>query len=291
MRHIPLIPLFFSVCLAAEPLVTDWKENHPDWVEAINDDFDGATLNPDLWSRIAMMKGNKFPDWMRYQSKVKKLVQLKDGKATLWGRYGKYSSQNDKKGGKPGYACGSFYSFKKLSFQYGYMEVRAKFDCVQGCWPAIWLIPANQGPKGWPTKGEIDIMEHLNSDSVAYQTLHFSQDNGTGHRSTGTTAGIDKNGYNTYGLLWEKGRITFYINGKITKTIEKQGACWPFDDKGNKFYIIIDQQIGGGWVESSGPIDKNTLEEKGAAFTIDHVILYADPKKMSSPAAGKHPRP
>lgn len=51
------------------------------------------------------------------------------------------------------------------TFQYGYIEVRAKVPpggpSYQGYWPAIWTLGADITTSGWPKCGEIDIMEHL----------------------------------------------------------------------------------------------------------------------------------
>ena len=44
-----------------------------------------------------------------------------------------------------------------------------KLNGATGAWPAFWLLP--QDGK-WPGGGEIDIMERLNNDSIAYQTVH-----------------------------------------------------------------------------------------------------------------------
>ena len=46
-------------------------------------------------------------------------------------------------------------------------------------------------------------------------------------------------------------------------------------------YLIIDQQIGGNWVENAGVnkgIDQNTLANSGAAFDIDYVKVYSSSK-------------
>src|SRR3546814_19498058 len=63
----------------------------------------------------------------------------------------------------------------KFAFRYGKLEVRAWFSGGQGSWPAIWLMPQEGVYGGWPQSGEIDVMEHLNRDTVVYQTLHSNE--------------------------------------------------------------------------------------------------------------------
>ncbi len=55
-------------------------------------------------------------------------------------------------------------------FTGGRVEVCARLQAAKGAWPAIWMLPEKAE---WPKGGEIDIMERLNHDRIAYQTTHF----------------------------------------------------------------------------------------------------------------------
>lgn len=84
-------------------------------------------------------------------------------------------------------------------------------------------------------------------------------------------------------MEWTKEGITFYLDGTATATMTSNSANWPFDDDNNEFYLIIDQQIGGTWVENAGQnkgIDQNTLAQSGAAFNIDYVNVYSSENYM-----------
>jgi len=264
---------------------TPWASDR-NWELVFEDDFDGSSLNEHNWSRIDYV-GYNAPDWRKYQSRDESLVEFreKDGNSamTLWGKYGDYTTQTNQTAPAKTYACGGVYSLKTFSFQYGYVEVRARFDCVQGVWPAIWMMPTSDSI-GWPVGGEIDIMEHLNYEGRVYQTIHWSQ-NGVPNqdKSQGVTPGwndgAEKANWHTYGMEWTEEGITFYVDGKATGSFKKpNNANWPFDKDGNEFYLIIDQQIGGNWVENAGVnkgIDQNTLANSGAAFDIDYVKVYS----------------
>lgn len=266
--------------MAATPWVSD-----RDWELVFEDNFDGSALNTHNWSRIDYVNYNA-PDWRKYQSRDESLVEFReqDGNSTmtLWGKYGDYTTQTNQTAPAKTYACGGVYSLKTFSFQYGYVEVRARFDCVQGVWPAIWMMPKSDSI-GWPVGGEIDIMEHLNYEGRVYQTIHWSQngvpnqDNSQGV-TPGWSDGAEKTNWHTYGVEWTEEGITFYVDGKVTGSFKKpNNANWPFDKDGNEFYLIIDQQIGGNWVENAGNkgIDQNTLANSGAAFDIDYVKVYS----------------
>src|SRR5258706_4896218 len=49
----------------------------------------------------------------------------------------------------------------KVAWKYGKIEVRAKLPGGRGIWPAIWMLPEGFNGEGWPSCGEIDIVEHI----------------------------------------------------------------------------------------------------------------------------------
>ncbi len=283
------ILLFAPMAMAASAGVIN-----PGWKLVFADDFNGSSLDTRKWSRIDYQP-HPVADWRRYQSQDKSLVKFgkKNGVSamTLWGKYGYYKTQSNQQVAKQTYACGGVYTLNTFSFQYGYVEVRARFDCVQGTWPAIWMLP--KGAKPWPNGGEIDILEHLNHDASVYQTIHYSKANdGKNTGTKGVHPAFTKgkpNGWHTYGMKWTPDAITFYLDGKQTGIIKKPAdpaVAWPFDDADSEFYLLIDQQIGGKWVEGEGKkgIDQATLKKTGAAFAIDYVKVYSTPEY-------KHPKP
>lgn len=267
-----------------------WRDRHSDWVPVLYDDFTGASLDTKVWERIPYV-GYNVADWRRYQSTDPGLVQQNDGYLTLWGRYGNYTSQNNQDEVKPTYACGGVQTLNTFSFQYGYVEIRAKFNHTWGVWPALWLMPKNAGV--WPVTGEIDIMEHLNNDAFVYQTLHYgtgdASKEGTQH-GFGSVEALDQQ-WHTYGLLWEEGKISFLVDGNITKTFVANDS-WPFDNEDNEFYLILDQQIGGKWVQGEAKesgynvadgVNQNALSQWGSAMTLDYVHVYSESKQEYVP--------
>jgi len=250
---------------------------HPEWTLVFEDEFN--SLNMNNWSRIPYQESTN-ADWRKFQSTDESLVEIttsgSDSIVRLWGRYGDYTSQSDQEGTNDTYACGGLYTLGKFSFQYGYVEVQARFDCTKGCWPAIWMMPSSGA--GWPVNGEIDIMEHLNSEAKAYHTIHY----GSGDKSKqGTTKAMNSkwvDNWHTWGMEWTANSISFYCDGTLTKTFTPQANDgWPFGKEGNEFYLIIDQQIGGSWV---GSVDQETLKNTGSSMDINYVRVYSTPEYM-----------
>lgn len=170
------------------------------------------------------------------------------------------------------YQTGCIETKHKFSFKYGKLEVRAKVPQAQGSWPAIWLMPENSIYGGWPKSGEIDVMEHLNHDSLFYQTVHSYYTHMLHHVNNpkhGGIAPIDPGKFNVYGMEWYPDRMDFLINGKKTFSYSRidndtTKTQWPFDQP---FYIILDQALGG-W---PGKIKNDELP---ATMIVDWVKVF-----------------
>lgn len=275
-----LLGLLLSSALASADDYTGWQSSNPDWQLVFSDDFDGDTLDPAKWSRIDYVSWN-VSDWRKYQSRDAELVTMNgDGTVSLWGKYGDFTSQADPNGSGSTYACGGIFTDKTFTFQYGYVEVRAKFDSAKGAWPAIWMMPTS-GP--WPQTGEIDLMEHLNYEGIVHQTLHYNNANGTPTtsgtvRANGTSTAYfssveDKADFHTYGVEWTPEYVSLLMDGQKTLTVraDPDNPNWPFNRANNPYYLMLDMQLGGSWVGDIGDIGD------GVAMTLDYVRVYSTP--------------
>lgn len=135
------------------------------------------------------------------------------------------------------------------AFRYGEVTVRARFSTAgDGAWPAIWLMPVDENSTTWPEAGEIDIMEHYNSEAWIEHAVHYTQQGG-GNASksakvTASTAGLNLSEYNIYGVRKTPGKLEWTVNGEVTFTVtqtqvEADGGIWPFESR--DYYIIINQ--------------------------------------------------
>ncbi len=248
--------LHFLDAAPAEPKGDGWKLV---W----QDEFDGDKLDETKWSRIPDPKGGKCSDWNRHTSERADLVELKDGVLALVG-----VANTDTNADPRPCLQGQIYSKGKYAFAYGKIEIRAKFDNQQGAWPAFWLLPEN---RKWPNGGEIDVIERLNSDNFVYQTCHsgwtFTMKKGKDPLQGGKAL-ITPDTWNVYGLEWYDDALVWTVNGVETFRYPRTDAHelqWPFT---SPYYILLDQQLGGGWV---GKIDLKTLP---ARTYVDWVRVY-----------------
>ena len=128
----------------------------------------------------------------------------------------------------------------------------------------------------WPWAGEIDVMERLNHDSIAYQTIHTAytierkQTRNPRHGSKGT---INPDDYNVYAVEMYPDSLVFFINENRTFTYPRidtgEGDELQFPFK-KPYYLLIDMQLDGGWV---GPVDTLDLPVE---MVVDWVRYYKE---------------
>ena len=230
------------------------------WELVWEDNFDGTTINSANWARVRWGS----PDWQNMMAPNRAdLAYIDNGELVLLGK------ENDHSGSEnTDYVTGGVQSEGKKFFKLAKFEVKAKFNCAQGFWPAIWLMPNSSVQ--WPKGGEIDIMEHLNSESKVYQTVHsyYTQyvNKDAPHSATRSIRRLD---WNTYAVeIWED-KICMYVNDVLTYTYSKMDGVeyqWPFATY--SYYIILSNQLGGGWVGEIHP------EDLPSELRIDWVRVY-----------------
>lgn len=238
-----------------------------DWTLVWEDDFNQKDhFDETYWSKIPRDNG---PDWAKHMSDFDSCYAMQDGNLVLRGLVN-YSLPND----TVPYITGGIYTKGKIAFSDGRIDIRAKLHGAKGAWPAFWLLPENAG---WPEGGEIDIMERLNSDSIAYQTVHshFTYDLGIRDPMHGAVGKIDPDDYNIYSVEMYQDSLVFFINNQHTFSYprietDKEGQ-FPFSE--HEFYLLLDMQLGGRWV---GEVD---LADLPVQMEIDWVRFYQKGKK------------
>jgi beta-glucanase (GH16 family) len=263
MKNKKLFPFSFCAIMLvscagtkhAQKLALTWKENFN-----LPNGFDTSR-----WSKIP----RGLSDWDRNMSDFDSCYAMRDGKLILRGIINNSVPKDTAR-----YITGGVYTKDKVTFGFGRLEIRAKLNGARGAWPAFWLL--SQGMK-WPDGGEIDIMERLNSDSIAYQTVHshYTSNLKMKQPKPGATGRINPNDFNTYAIEIHPDSLVFFINKKKTFTYpsiatNKEGQ-FPF--KKYKYYLLLDMQLGGSWV------GKVYQEDLPVEMEIDWVRFYSFKQK------------
>ena len=161
----------------------------------------------------------------------------------------------------------------KFEQAYGRFEARIKVPYGQGMWPAFWMLGNNIQTAGWPTCGEIDIMENIGREpSIVHGTIHgpgYSGANGIGAPYT-LPSGNFSDDFHIFAVEWEPNVIRWYVDGILYQTRTPSdlpaGTTWVFD---HPFFIILNEAVGGYW-----PGDPDSTTVFPQKMTIDYVRVY-----------------
>ncbi|GAA4633299.1 hypothetical protein GCM10023114_18650 [Mycolicibacterium sediminis] len=127
----------------------------------------------------------------------------------------------------------------KLEFTYGTVSARIKFPAQQGVLPAFWMLGSDIQSVGWPTGGELDIMEV--TPGMSGSSIHSA----AGSYSVGTTQQLAGD-FHEYWMRWEPNKITTGIDGTTLATFTPDslppGAPWTFNDR--SMYVILNVAVG-----------------------------------------------
>ncbi len=163
------------------------------------------------------------------------------------------------------YTSARLLSKGKFSFQYGKVEVSAKLPAGAGSWPAIWMLGDNFATAGWPTCGEIDIMEQKGSDiNKIFGTVHYLGHSGAGGVGSTTVINNVTTEFHKYGLIWNSASVQFLVDDVVFYTFTNVSNL-PFNQK---FFMILNLAMGG---DFGGKIDPAFTS---AMMEVDYVRVY-----------------
>lgn len=241
-----------------------------------NDEFDGTKLDETKWNYEPHEPGWTNAELQEYTTSTDN-VYVEDGNLVI-----QALKTKDKKG-KDYYTSGKVTGQKKTDFMYGKVVVRAKVPEGKGLWPAIWMMPTDEGYYGqWPKCGEIDIMEVLGDQTnIAYGTIHYGEPHAEQQGIYTLEQGSFSEDFHEYSVEWEPGEMRFYIDGNLYHTVNDWFTCVSGEDEkpypapfDQTFFVQMNLAVGGTW---PGNPDENT-DFDNAKFLIDYVRVYQKPK-------------
>ena len=162
----------------------------------------------------------------------------------------------------------------KFDQKYGRFEARIKIPRSQGMWSAFWMLGNDIDKIGWAKCGEIDVMENIGREpTMVHGTIHgpgYSGGNAIGAPFSLKKKQIFADDFHVYATEWSKNKLTFYVDGKLYKTIAPndipQDSKWVFE---HPFFMILNLAVGGPW---GGNPDKTTVFP--GEMLVDYVRVY-----------------
>lgn len=179
-------------------------------------------------------------------------------------------------------------TLNRVGFEYGKFVIQAKLPEGAGTWPAIWMMPVDgryehysTGNDAYLNDGEIDIAESIGTEpNTVYGIAHNVAHPPTGIGDYfGTTKVPDNSSkFHSYGMEWTPTQITFTVDGKPYYRYKKpKGSTykvWPYDQR---FYLIIDNALGGTWgggAKDIFPPDGVDQSALPATMEIKKIVYY-----------------
>lgn len=161
----------------------------------------------------------------------------------------------------------------KMHVAPGRVAARIKLAAGQGLWPAFWLLGQNIGAVGWPTSGELDVMENRGSaPTITSSAVHgpgYSGNTPFAHAHT-LAGGTVADDFHTFAMEWDSLHIRFFVDDSVHYVVSKSDVQnygkWVFDQP---FYLLLNLAIG-------GHFDGNPQSDSifPATMLVDYVRVY-----------------
>lgn len=276
MKRLLLLPALLAVLACAGGGSSTHSTPAPapggTWVLSWSDEFSGPNGSaPDASKWTYDLGGNGWGngELQTYTNRTQN-VQVQDGNLVITALRETYAGTD---GLSRDYTSARLKTQGLFSQQNGRFEARIKVPTGQGLWSAFWMMGNDFASNGWPTCGEIDIMENLGRQpSTAYGTIHGPGYSGSGGiaASTSLASGKLSDDFHLYAVEWEGTQIRFYLDNLLFATRNSSelpsGGIWVFD---HPFFVILNVAIGGGWPGS--PDGTTSFPQK---MLVDFVRVY-----------------
>ncbi|MEO2070272.1 MAG: glycoside hydrolase family 16 protein [Zunongwangia sp.] len=244
------------------------------------DEFEeGNKPNPEFWSYENGFVRNEELQWYQSENAI-----IQNGNLSILGK--KESVKNDRFNPESNnwkesrefaeYTSASINTRGKFDFQFGILEVKAKIDTSMGMWPAIWTLGIE---KGWPSNGEIDVMEYYLVDQKPAILANAAWKGATSYVSWDSekipfSKFLKKDPkwaekFHVWKMEWTKDFIKIYLDDELLNTISLSETKNPdgFNPFHQPHYILLNLAIGG----NGGDPSATTFPRK---YEVDYVRVY-----------------
>ena len=234
--------------------------NYPNYTLTWNDEFNGSSLSSDWTQEIGNGNwgwGNNELQYYRAQN-----TSLENGYLIITAKQENFGGKN--------YTSSRIKTQGNIFHTYGRIDIRAKLPFGQGLWPALWMLGENFSSTGWPSCGEIDIMEMIGgngwNDRTVHGTVHW-EDNGHalygGHNTL--TSGRFADEFHVFSIIWTPSSIK-WLRDDIQYHMIDINNLSAFH---NNFFFIFNVAVGGNW---PGSPDASTIFPQ--TMIVDYVRVF-----------------
>lgn len=233
-----------------------------------HDEFEGSSIDNSKWDHEVNATGGGNSELQYYTARPENSF-VEDGELHIVALREEYTGDE----GTRYYTSARMRTANKGDWKYGRIEVKAKIPYGQGLWPAIWMLPTDWEYGGWPSSGEIDIMEHVGWDQG---NIHGSVHTEAYNHKVGTQKSKQikipsaNSAFHIYAIEWSEDKIDFFVDTSkyFTFVNDKAGdyKTWPFD---KEFHLLLNVAVGGDWPGDPSP---ETIFPK--EMVVEYVRVY-----------------
>ncbi len=255
------------------------------WTLVWSDEFKGpkgSAVDASKWVSESGGGGWGNNELEYYTTRLQNAYQ-QDGNLVIKAIREKYTGSD---GVRRDYTSARLKTLGKFAQAYGRFEARIKIPRGQGIWPAFWMLGNDIGKPGWPTCGEIDIMENIGKEpAMVHGTIHgpgYSGEHGIGSPYSLPAGQKFADDFHVFAVEWEPETIRFYVDEHLYATRTPadlpKGTKWVYD---HPFFILLNVAVGGGWPGS--PDASSVFPQE---MLVDYVRVY----RRSTAPAGAGPQ-
>ncbi|MDC3389786.1 glycoside hydrolase family 16 protein [Flavobacteriales bacterium] len=234
--------------------------NYPNYTLSWNDEFNGTLLSNDWTHEL----GNGNNGWGNNE-----LQYYREQNTSLENGYLKITAKQEYYGGK-NYTSSRIKTQGNVLHTYGRIDIRAKLPFGQGIWPAIWMLGENFPSVGWPSCGEIDIMEMIGGNGYNDRTVHGTAHwESNGHAEYGgsnsLSSGRFADEFHVFSIIWTSSSIVWLRDDIQYQVIDITNLS-AFH---NNFFFILNLAVGGNW---PGSPNASTIFDQ--TLLVDYIRVF-----------------
>ena len=266
----------FSKCVFLLTVILSTISFAQTWNMVWDDEFNGTEIDLSKWEHEVNGQGGGNNELQYYTARDTNSF-IQDGKLVIRALKETYTGPD----GTRQYTSARLRTLHMGDWKYGRFRIKAKLPYGQGLWPAIWMLPSDWVYGGWPSSGEIDIMELLGQNNTkVYGTLHYG---GTwpNHVQSGSyyvlPSGNFSDDFHVFEFTWlptangDSVEMKWYVDDVLYLTQTEwwsSGGAYPapFD---KKFHMLLNVAVGGNW--PGNPDGTTTFPQ---TMEIDYVRIY-----------------
>jgi glycosyl hydrolase family 16 len=210
-----------------------------------SDEFNGSTINTSNWTYDLGASGWGNNELENYTNRPEN-ARIENGALVI-------EARRENLGGAA-YTSARLKTQDRRNFGVNtWVEARIQVPQGQGIWPAFWMLGSTINTIGWPSCGEIDIMEIRGQNPFQnVGTMHWA-DAGGAHASFGTTVNSPVSlaaGFHTFAISRTTTAIRWYLDGTLYHEGNIAGGINSTSEFQGQFFIILNVAVGGNFVGS-----------------------------------------